>query len=325
MAMYGQGATRGRVALLGENIAINQACVAIISKNNSVLPLYLYQLLYYEYNRVRSFSQGGNQANLSSDLIKSIPVILPPPDEQKKIAEILSTWDQAIEQTRKLLEAKISRKKALMQQLLIGKKRLPGFSEEWKVFRMGDLMRQIFRPVKFNDKENYKLISVRRRSGGIFFRGNISGHNILTKQLYLARKGDFLISKMQIVHGASALVTEQFDGMHISGSYIALEVAETKKLDINFLNWLSKTPYFYHLTYLSSYGVHIEKMTFNLRFFLKSEIKIPNSLDEQFKITEVLSTLDKEIDLLDQKLSALEKQKRGLMQKLLTGEVRVTM
>lgn len=251
------------------------------------------------------------------------PIVLPPLPEQEKVAEILSTWDKTIEQTRKLIEAKKRRKKALMQQLLTGKKRLPGFREEWKMYRMSDLVRQNFRPVKFDDKTNYQLISVRRRSEGIFFRGTISGHDILTKQLYLAQKGDFLISKMQIVHGASALVTKEFDGMHISGSYIALEVTEPKKMDINFLNWLSKTPYFYHLTYLSSYGVHIEKMTFNLRLLLKSKIKIPGRIDEQRQIVEVLSAADNEIEILKTKLPALEKQKRGLMQKLLTGEVRV--
>ena len=103
-----------------------------------------------------------------------------------------------------------------------------------------------------------------------------------------------------------------------------MRVIDSKKLDINFLNWLSKTPYFYHLTYLASYGVHIEKMTFNLRLFLKSEIKIPGSLDEQHQIAEVLTIADYEIVTLETKLSALEKQKRGLMQKLLSGEVRVT-
>ena len=86
---------------------------------------------------------------------------------------------------------------------------------------------------------------------------------------------------MQIIHDASALVEEEFDGLNISGSYIALRIDNPRKLYVNFFNWLSKTPYFYHLTYLASYGVHIEKMTFNLRLFLKSEIKIPEDIKEQ--------------------------------------------
>lgn len=139
MAMYGQGATRGRVALLGRNIAINQTCVAILPKKDDVLTLYLYHLFSYEYNRIRSFSQGGNQQNLSSDLVGSVPIIVPSFHEQKKIAEILSTWDEAIEQMRKLIDAKKRLKKALMQQLLTSKKRLPGFKEEWKTYRLSEL------------------------------------------------------------------------------------------------------------------------------------------------------------------------------------------
>lgn len=210
-----------------------------------------------------------------------------------------------------------------MQQLLTGKMRLPGFNDEWQAFRLSSLLKQISRPVEFDDDTVYQLISVRRRSEGIFLRARMPGNNIRTKQMYLARTGDFLISKMQIVHGASALVTEKFDGMHISGSYIALKVDDNNKLDVGFLNWISKTPYFYHLTYLASYGVHIEKMTFSLRLFLKSKIAIPKDVKEQRRIAEVLSSADDEIAAEENKLTAIEKQKRGLMQKLLTGEVRV--
>lgn len=266
----------------------------------------------------------GRNKTLGQGELYRVPMPHPPIPEQKKIAEILSTWDGAIEQTRKLIDAKKRRKKALMQQLLTGKKRLPGFKEKWKTYRLNELIKQISRRVEFDDHAIYDLISVRRRSGGVFNRGKMPGHTIRTKQMYLAKRGDFLISKMQIVHGASALATKEFDSKHISGSYIALRVRDSQKLDVYFLNWLSKTPHFYHLTYLSSYGVHIEKMTFNLRLFLKSKISIPEDIKEQRCIVEALSTADGEIEQLEVKLKALEKQKRGLMQKLLTGEVRVS-
>lgn len=288
-------------------------------------PLFLYySFLSSKFNRFLVASATGTKVkHTSPSAILMYNLATPPLPEQKKIAEILSTWDEAIEQTRKLIDTKKSRKKALMQQLLTGKKRLPGFNEEWRSVRLRDLLKQVFRSVEFDDDATYDLISVRRRSGGIFYRGKTLGESILTKQLYTARSGDFLISKMQIVHGASALATDEFDGMHISGSYIALRVASPEKLDVNFLDWLSKTPYFYHLTYLASYGVHIEKMTFNLRLFLKSEIKIPANIEEQRRVVEILSTADDEIDTLEKKLTMLEEQKHGLMQKLLTGEVRV--
>jgi len=176
--------------------------------------------------------------------------------------------------------------------------------------------------VDWDDEETYSLISVRRRSGGAFLREQLKGSQILTKNMYTAHAGDFLISKMQVLHGAMAIVPQHLDGMHISGSYIALRQKKEGSIDMDFFARLSETPEFYHLTYLSSYGVHIEKMTFQITWFMKSEITIPPSLDEQRAIAEVLETADEEIRLLEAGRDALSEQKKGLMQKLLTGEVR---
>lgn len=261
--------------------------------------------------------------NISLGNLREFRIAIPRFAEQNEIAGILSTWDIAIEQTRKLIESKKRRKKALMQQLFFTKKQSTFGRSAWKKYRLKDLLKEVSQPIDFHDEDFYDLISVRRRSEGIFHRGRVSGKDILTKQLYRTCSGDFIISKMQVVHGASALVTEQFDGLSISGSYIALRCKDKKKLSMDFFNWLSRTPRFYHLTYLSSYGVHIEKMTFNLKLFLKSEISIPGKVEEQERIADFLGVIGKEIGILEKQLAALEKQKRGLMQKLLTGEVRV--
>jgi type I restriction enzyme S subunit len=322
------GATVGKTYLHNMNsgrYAFAGYLIRFIPDNNSLLSQFLknYTKTDRYYYWVKTTLHAGAQPNINAEEYGSLLLPVPPLPEQKKIAEILSSWDEAIEHTRKLIDAKKRCKKALMQQLLTGKKRLPGFKEEWKAYRLSNLLSQASRPVEFDDNAVYDLISVRRRSEGIFRRGEMPGHSIKTKQMYKARSGDFLISKMQIVHGASALVPQEFDGMYISGSYIALQGADLKNLDGNFLNWFSKTPYFYHLTDLASYGVHIEKMTFNLRLFLKSKITIPGAVDEQRRIAKVLSTAEDEIKVLEKKFAALEKQKRGLMQKLLTGELRV--
>lgn len=316
------GSTIGKVGIAEVKLSINQQINAIVPNSKSS-GSYLYYVLLAQGCRIALYAGCQAVPIINKSQFETVRISLPPLSEQRKIAEILSTWDKAIEQTRRLIDAKKHRKKALMQQLLTGKKRLPGFSEEWKVYRLSSLLSQVSRPVEFDDNALYNLISVRRRSEGIFRRGEVIGHSIKTKQMYKARNGDFLISKMQIVHGASALVSQEFDGMHISGSYISLQGTNPKNINDIFLNWFSKTPYFYHLTYLASYGVHIEKMTFNLRLFLKAKITIPKNVEEQHRIADVLATADDDIKILEQKLSALEKQKRGLMQKLLAGEVRV--
>ena len=254
--------------------------------------------------------------------MEKFPIPLPPLPEQRAIARILSTWDQGIEALRKLIAARQQRKKGLMQQLLTGKKRVKGFGGEWREYHYGDILKQVKRPVNWNDEELYELISVRRRSGGLFHRESLYGHQILTKDLRTAKKGDFLISKMQVLHGASGLTTYEFDGMKISGSYIAVVARNPATLDIKFFDWLSKMPYFYHQTYIASYGVHIEKMTFDFKSFLKLETYLP-PLEEQRAIAAILQAADREIALLEQKLAAMQQQKKGLMQALLTGVVRV--
>ena len=166
------------------------------------------------------------------------------------------------------------------------------------------------------------MISVRRRSGGVFHRESLYGHEIKTKSLRPALEGDFLISKMQIVHGASGVVPKQLSGMKISGSYIALVAKDPQELNIDYFNLWSQMPLFYHQTFISSYGVHIEKMTFDLETFMSLLINLP-SIEEQNKIVEIISVLCKEIELAQHKLELLRQQKRGLMQQLLTGKKRV--
>jgi type I restriction enzyme S subunit len=200
--------------------------------------------------------------------------------------------------------------------------RLFQVQDNWKKYTYKQLLKEVKRPIEWDDEEKYDLISVRRRSGGLFHRDSLFGHQIKTKNLRTAKEGDFLISKMQIVHGASGLTTKEFDGMKISGSYIALVSRDSNLLDIEYMNWLSKTPWFYHQTYISSYGVHIEKMTFDFKSFLKQSISLP-SLGNQKDTVQKLNLFDKEIKLLNAKAMLLKEQKKGLMQQLLTGKIRV--
>ena len=271
---------------------------------------------------LRRIATGTSVYGVSKTNLSKVKIPLPPLLEQKAIAQVLSTADSAIHTTEKLIAQKELRKKWLMQQLLTGKKRLKGFGGEWKEHSYEKILTVVKRNFDWDENELYKLISVRRRSGGIFYREALYGHQILVKTLRTANEGDFLFSKMQILHGASALVTKEFDGAKISGSYIAVVPKEKKQLNMEFFQWYSQTPYFYHQTYISSYGVHIEKMTFDFDTFLQLEMKLP-SIEEQTAIAQVLQASDKEISLLKAKAEKLREQKKGLMQQLLTGKVRL--
>lgn len=275
-----------------------------------------------KFNQVANVSSGSKMPRADWEYISNFPFSLPSVAEQKAIVHILSAADTAIHSTEKFIAQKESRLKYLMQQLLTGKKRLKGFNGDWKEYNYDHLLKVVKRTVKWDDNELYKLISVRRRSGGIFFREALYGHQIKVKDLRNAQTGDFLFSKMQIVHGASALVTQEFDGAKISGSYIATIAKDPSILNMEFLGWYSRLPYFYHQTLISSYGVHIEKMTFDFESFLQLEILLP-SIKEQSAIVNVLNDAAEEIKLLKIKLEKLREQKKGLMQQLLTGKKRL--
>jgi type I restriction enzyme S subunit len=277
---------------------------------------YLESLSYDKYNT------GTAQPKLNQEVCEKIPVLIPGEEEQNNISNLLSLWDTAISKQTTLIEKLTLRKRGLMQQLLTGKKRMKGFEGKWKKCSYSTILKEIKRTLVWDEDELYKLISVRRRSEGLFFRESLYGREIATKNLRPAKAGDFLISKMQIVHGASGLVTQDFDNAKISGSYIALVAKDDNVLDIEYFNLWSQTPIFYHQTFISSFGVHIEKMTFDLDTFMSFGLPLP-SINEQRAIVSVMKSINKEIELAKQKLASLQEQKKGLMQVLLTGEKRI--
>jgi len=128
MAMYGQGKTRGTVAILEIDAAVNQACAAITVKDGK--SKFLFYQLKNSYQDIRKLSNTGNQENLNADIIKTYQVPWAPDEEQERISTILTTQDKVIELKEKQLTGKQRQKKYLMQQLLTGKKRLPGFAFE---------------------------------------------------------------------------------------------------------------------------------------------------------------------------------------------------
>jgi len=302
--------------------ATNQACAAIMLDKKQVRKQFVFQYLIFSYDDIRKLSNSGSQENLNGELVKSIPVLIPPIKEQAAITQLLITWDSAINKIAQLIYKKEQRKTWLMQQLLTGTKRLKGFKEKRVKHHYIDLLRVVKRQVEWDDNKIYHLISVRRKSGGIFERESLRGDQIKVKDLRTAKEGDFLFSKMQIVHGASALVDKKFAGSKISGSYIAVVAKDAGILSMEYFDWYSKTPYFYHQTYISSYGVHIEKMTFDFESFLTLDIHLP-SVKEQRAIVEVLSAANNEVELLKEKLKSIKQQKKGLMQMLLTGKKRL--
>jgi len=211
-----------------------------------------------------------------------------------------------------------------MQELLTGRKRLRAFAgQPWDKAHIGDLLKVVERHVDWSDDECYRLVSIRRRSGGFFDREKRFGRDILTKTLKTTKTGDFVLARMQVLHGAMATTPAEFNDAHVSDSYITFVPKDAKSLHMPFFGWLSKTKLMYHKTFLASYGVAIEKMTFCLPWFLRETVVLPPSIDEQRAIADVLDTAQREIELLNANRKQIHLLKRGLMQRLLTGQIRV--
>jgi len=311
----------GKSAIIGTDMAVSQHFITWTCKK-ALDNWFLYYWLQYHKGYFERQAVGSTIKTIGLPLFKKLLIKHPDYLEQKAISKFLCEWDKAIKKTNKLINQKQNRKQWLIHQLLTGKKRLKGFTHQWNKITYDDVLSIVKRRINWDDSKLYNLISVKRRSGGIFLREALHGHKILVKNLCLVEEGDFLFSKMQILHGASALVTKEFTNTYISGSYIAVVAKDEQLLNMNYFNWYSQLPYFYHQTYISSYGVHIEKMTFDFENFLSLGLTLP-TIEEQIEINKVLKTADKEIQLLKAKAAKLQEQKKGIMQLLLTGKKRL--
>lgn len=315
LAMIGQGKTRGQVALLNFKATTNQNSAAIILKRGYD-PEFYYNFLLSRYKQIRSASNSAGQSNLSGALVKLIKVPVPPLPEQKKIAQILSTWDQAITATERLLENSQQRKKGLMQQLLTGKKRLPGFEGEWDYQRIGHFLSESRIPSDSNDTG--KRLTVRLNLKGIEQR-KVRGTEAQGSTAHYVRfAGQFIYGKQNIHKAAFGLIPEKFDRYETSQDLPAFDF--TADVDNRWFLYFCSQDWFYTDLEKKMTGTGSKRL--NPKTFLQVKLPFP-SIDEQKAIAEVLKLASHDVDLIKGKLEMLQREKKALMQQLLTGKRRV--
>ncbi len=294
---------------------------------DQLLPEYLVWLTASPHGREyfrRCSKQSTNLASINSHQLKGYPLVLPGINEQRGIARVLLCADRTIESAQSLLKSRRKLKRGLLQQLLTGHYRFPEFQERrWREVALGDVLKEIKRPVALQPSAQYRLVSIRRRSGGFFDREVRLGGDIGYPVLERIMAGDFVIARRQVLHGAMAIVPPEFDEAFVSNAYAILRPRDESELHLPFFNFISQQQRLYHMAFRCSYGVAIEKMFFRLDWFFKERLHIPPTVDEQKKIVSVLATADEEIERLRHLLHALKEQKKGLMQRLLTGKIRV--
>lgn len=303
------GASIGRSCLYNRDIPANINQAVCLFRCNSLVHN-LYTLLYLSLPKtIRTLLETQTESarpNLSLTDISLLNFLLPPLAEQEKIAEILGTWDEAIEKLSSLIEQKKLLKKGLMQKLLTGKVRLPGFTQPWKEVKLGELIKQkriVIEKGKSLTSENIVEGAIPVIAGG---KTSPYSHNKFTH------------NKPCITISASGAYAG-YVWKHITPIWASdCNVLYGTDYDTNFLGCCLEYKQ-QQIYQLQTGGAQPHVYATDIKI-----ITVPNiNITEQQAIADVLSTADGEIDLLNKKLEALKEQKKCLMQQLLTGQTRV--
>ena len=289
-------------------------CLRVITKN--LLPQYLFYAI--QSNTVRSFliqnAYGTTMAGLNEKILSAIPLFLPVDiDEQSAIAETFSDIDRLISSLQKLIEKKKAIKQGTMQELLTGKKRLPGFSGKRKRKKLGNYIKfEVGFPFKsqyFNSQHiGLRLIKNRdlKSDDQVYYTTeDVSSEYIVNNgDVLVGMDGDFTPC---IWRKGVALLNQRVGrigafGMDLLFSYYLLQQL-LQELQIGTGATTVK--------HLSHFDVEELELTF------------PEEIKEQQAIAQVLSDMDNDIEQLEKKLAKYQQIKQGMMQELLTGRIRL--
>lgn len=320
------GASIGRSCLYKKNFPhanINQA-VCTFRTNSYADPHFL--ALFFQYpktiDRLICGQNASARPNISLGDIKNFEVLLPPLPEQKKIAAILSTWDRAIEGTEKLLANSQQQKKALMQQLLTGKKRLPGFTGEWVTKKLKDISK-IYDGT--HQTPDYVEIGVPFYSVEHLTSGKFNNTKFVSEEIYQneskkrkIEENDILLTRIGDI-GTARII----DWNVRASFYVSLALIKSSKvMSPKFFECTLNGEFFKRELWHRTIHVAFPKKI-NLGDIGDCSIYFP-PLPEQQAIAAILTTADEEITALESDLSRLRQEKKALMQQLLTGKRRVT-
>jgi type I restriction enzyme, S subunit len=331
MALNGQGKTRGSVAVLKIPSTCNQSLACMIPNQKIAHYLYLYYNLQSRYLEIRNYTGNTGREGLNLKIIKDIKIPLPTFSEQQKIASILSKVDEQIEQTEQIIEKTELLKKGLMQKLLtkgIGhtkfkKTELGEIPEEWEIKRLTKVFNIIDyrgRTPPFSENGMPYIGADNVKDGRIVFsKRRYVSEETYTK--YMTRgipNPDDILFTTEAPLGNVAQVPRYkfcfaqrvvvFQCKNNLNPIFFMYLLKSKTMQKQFLNWATGTT----VTGISSK---------NMRFI---KLYYPKSIREQEKIGLTLKSVDKYIDSEKEKLLSLQELKKGLMQDLLTGKVRVT-
>jgi type I restriction enzyme, S subunit len=322
------GPPLGKVSLVSEEYQewnINQA-VAIFRPQQTLNSEFLKN--YLQLPQVRTWLENqskktSGQQNLTLETCRDLPLLLPPLPEQRKIAEILSTWDEALEKLDALIEAKERSKKALMQQLLSRAAARSGRTHTRH--RLGEIVERVTRK---NTILNDRVLTISAQGGLVdqreYFSRNVAGADL--SGYYLLKKGEFAYNRSSskgYPFGALKRL-DQYDTGVVSTLYLCFRIKSDAPASSEYLcHYFEGGRLNFGLRSIAKEGARAHGLlNVTADEFFDLDIFLPSVGDQQ-KIAAILDTADQELSLLRNQRTALDQQKQGLMQRLLTGIIRV--
>lgn len=297
----------GRVAIVpkeleGANITQDTARIRVKEEESSEYLFYALQSAYVQRQiALNTIGQAVKGINVSE--VRKLRIHHPPHPEQKKIARILSTWDKAIETVKKLIENSKAQKKALMQQLLTGKRRLPGFDGEWKKVELGKLLNYkqptpyLVKSTMYSNDHKTPVLT----AGKTFILG------------YTNEESGIYQDNLPVIIFDDFTTASKFVDFPFKAKSSAMKILTSKEG--------ASIKYIFEAMQMLNYPVGGHQRHW-ISIYSNLVVSLPDNQEQQ-KIATILTTADKEIATLQQKLDCLKQEKKSLMQQLLTGKRRV--
>ena len=302
-----------------------------IKKEGYTRFLYFYMQFIASQGRLTRLVGETSIPHLTREKLLDLPILLPPLSEQKAIAALLSTWDEAIEKTEQLIQAKEKKLRQISRWLLFGHTRLGNqkneladgrffkYPSDWALVKTGKVAKEV--SVRNGESEE-TVLSCSKYDGFVnsldYFGKQVFSSD--TSNYKVVKKGQFGYPSNHVEEGSIGLLEHCGKGI-VSPIYVVFE-ASKEKVHSPYLYKLLKTDIYRHIFQVSTSSSVDRRGSLRWGDFSKIKVLVP-SLEEQQEISETLASAQHEIDLLKQLAKKYKTQKRGLMQKMLTGEWRL--
>ena len=322
----------GRIAVAStdnEGWICGTGCLrARIKENISFSYIHQFLMLPQVLRWLETNALGQTMLNLNTEIISELPIVLPPLPEQQRIAEILSTWDKAIEATEKLIANSEAQKKVLMQQLLTGKKRLPGFDGEWNPKTL-DALGKTYTGLSGKTKADFGSGKPFVPYKNVFANVELNMSELEFVRLSdgekqnIVKSGDIIFttsSETPEEVGMSSAVLTDIGELYLNSFCFGFRIEKQNEFTPSFAKHLFRSAELRRA--ISSLAQGSTRYNLSKNEFLKINIHLPKRA-EQEQIVEVLDAVETVHAKEQMKLTHLKSEKKALMQQLLTGKRRV--